>query len=281
MAPGTVIAMQLKTEKPPEWTSRRVRAGGTELRVAERGERGTPLLLINGIGAHIGMWGPLERRLGDRRVIAFDLPGCGDSPRLERPVRMRGLAQLVSELIEQLEHPHVDVLGISFGGALAQELAYRHPDRVRRLILCATSAGLVCVPPRPLAGLFLLTPVRYYSESAFKFTMPRIVGGRTAREGDALHGQMHARLSRPPSTVGYLYQLYAASGWTSFHYLPRITQPTLVIAGEDDPAIPLPNGRLLAHRIPDARLHVVRDGGHAFLLDEPESVVGEIDAFLG
>jgi poly(3-hydroxyalkanoate) depolymerase len=258
-----------------------VHAGGTDLRVAERVGRGTPLLLINGIGAHIGMWGPFERLLGDRHVIAFDLPGCGGSPRLELPVRMRGLAHIVSELIGALGHEHVDALGISFGGALAQELAFRHPDRVRRLVLCATSAGLVCAPPKPLAGLFLLTPVRYYSETAFKYTMPKIVGGKTAREFEALDRQMSARLSRPPSTIGYAYQLFAASGWTSAHYLHQLEQPTLVLMGEDDPAIPPANGRFLSWRIPDAHLHMVSRGGHAFLLDEPESVVPEIDAFLG
>jgi pimeloyl-ACP methyl ester carboxylesterase len=110
--------------------------------------------------------------------------------------------------------------------------------------------------------------------------MPHIVGGRTAREGEALYGQMADRLAHPPGVLGYASQLYAASGWTSAHYLHRLAQPTLVLAGDDDPAIPLANGRLLAWRIPDAQLHIVKGGGHAFLLDEPGSVVGVIDEFL-
>jgi poly(3-hydroxyalkanoate) depolymerase len=268
-------------EAPARWTHDELHLGGQILRVAHRGEGGTPLLLINGIGAHIDMWKPFDRLLGDRRVIAFDLPGCGGSPRPSVPLRMGGLAALVRGLLDALGHSEVDVLGYSFGGAVAQELARRFPARVRRLILCGTSPGLISVPPRPLPALFLMTPARYYHPAFFRFMMPRIVGGRTAREPSELAKQLDARLSRPPDLLGYLFQLYAASGWTSAHYLHQISQPTLVIAGEDDRAIPLPNARFLAHRIPNASLHVVIRGGHAFLLDEPESVIEEIDAFLG
>ena len=74
--------------------------------------------------------------------------------------------------------------------------------------------------------------------------------------------------------------MFATMGWTSSHWLHRLPHRTLVIAGEDDRAIPLPNAKLLASRIPDARLHVVRDGGHVFVLDEPESVGDVIEAFL-
>jgi poly(3-hydroxyoctanoate) depolymerase len=258
----------------------KLQVGRSELRVAERGEGSTPLLLINGIGAHLDMWEPFARLLYDRRVIAFDLPGCGESPRSSRPVRMPGLAKLVRDLLDALGEAQADVLGYSFGGAVAQELAHRYPDRVRRLILCGTSPGMVSVPPKPLPALFLMTPARYYHPAFFRFMMPRIVGGRTARDPSALAEQADARLAHPPDPLGYLFQLYAASGWTSARYLHRISQPTLILAGEDDRAIPLANARLMARRMPNAELHVVEDGGHAFLLDEPESVIDEIRSFL-
>jgi poly(3-hydroxyalkanoate) depolymerase len=254
--------------------------GGSELRVAHRGQGQPPLLLINGIGAHLDMWEPFENRLSGREVIAFDLPGCGESPRSARPLRMSGLAGVVRDLLDDLGHQQVDILGISFGGALAQEFARRYPDRVRRLILCATSPGIVSVPPRPLPALYLMTPLRYVHPVFFDFMMPRIVGGKTARERDALDGQRDARLSHPPDPLGYLFQLYAVSGWTSVCYLHTLEQPTLILAGDDDRAIPLANAKLLARLIPNARLHVVEGGGHAFLLDEPESVTGLIEAFL-
>jgi poly(3-hydroxyalkanoate) depolymerase len=193
---------------------------------------------------------------------------------------MDGLATVVCGLLDVLGQDEVDVLGISFGGAIAQQLARQYPDRVRRLILCATSPGFVSVPPRPLPALFLMSPARYYHPAIFRFMMPRIVGGVTARDPSALAAQAGPRLSRPPDPLGYLFQLYATMGWTSAHWLHNLEQPTLVLAGDNDHAIPLVNAKLLANRIPDARLHVVKGGGHLFLLDEPDSVIDEIHAFL-
>ena len=80
--------------------------------------------------------------------------------------------------------------------------------------------------------------------------------------------------------LGYAYQLYAAAGWSSLPWLHRVKQPTLVVAGDDDPSVPVLNARMLAARLPDARLHVIKGGGHLFLLDEPQSAVGRIRAFL-
>jgi poly(3-hydroxyalkanoate) depolymerase len=264
----------------PRWIPRMIGIGGLRLRVAERPGAGTPLLLIMGIGAHLDMWGPLERQLDGRHVIAFDAPGTGGSERPRLPPRMSGLARIVVALLDELGHDVVDVLGVSFGGALAQELALRHRERLRRLVLCATSSGMISVPPKPLPALLLMTPVRYYHPAIFRATMPVIAGGRTARDPDVLARQAGARLAKPPDLLGYAYQLYATTGWTSVHWLHRLSQPTLVIAGDDDRAIPLVNARLLARRIPDARLHVVKSGGHLFVIDEPASIAGEIAAFL-
>jgi poly(3-hydroxyalkanoate) depolymerase len=257
-----------------------VRVGDSEIRVAHRDTGGRPLLLLNGIGAHLDMWEPFARALGAQSLLAFDLPGTGESPPARCPQRMPRLARLVDELLETLGQTQVDLLGISFGGALAQEFTRRYPDRVRRLVLCATSTGVVSMPPRPMPLLYLMTPLRYVHPVFFNFMMPRIVGGRTAREHVVLAGQMEARLSHPPHPLGYAFQLYAASGWTSAHYVRRIRQPTLILAGDDDRAIPLINAKLLERLLPNARLHVVRDGGHAFLLDEPESVAPIIQDFL-
>jgi poly(3-hydroxyoctanoate) depolymerase len=88
------------------------------------------------------MWAPFARLVGDRELIAFDPPGAGLSQRPRRPLRMQGPARVVRELLDVLGLERVDVLGYSFGGALAQELARRAPDRVRRLLLCATAPGL-------------------------------------------------------------------------------------------------------------------------------------------
>ena len=261
------------------WESAFVNADGQRLHVGRRGA-GPPLLLITGIGAHLDMWAPFARLVAGRELIAFDAPGTGRSPRPGRPLRMSSLAAMVRALLDELELDRVDVLGYSWGGGLAQELARRAPDRVRRLVLCATGPGLGGVPPRPLAALMLATPARYFHPRLLALSVPHIAGGRTARDPTAFTDEAAERLQRPPDPLGYAYQLYAAAGWSSLPWLHRLRQPTLVVAGEDDPSVPLRNARILAGRIPDARLEVVEGGGHLFLLDEPESAAGAIGAFL-
>lgn len=256
-----------------------VEAGGLRLRVARQGV-GRPLLLITGIGANLDMWAPLAGLLGERELIAFDAPGTGLSQRPRLPQRMGDLARIVGELMDALALERADILGYSFGGALAQELARRAPERVRRLVLCATGPGLGGIPPRPMAALMLATPARYYHPKLLALTVPHIAGGRTRREPAVLAEHAGARLERPPDVLGYAYQLYAAAGWSSLPWLHRVAQPTLIVAGDDDPTVPLLNARMLAARLPDARVHVVKGGGHLFLLDEPHSAVREIGAFL-
>ncbi len=261
------------------WNPAFVTAAGLRLRVGGHGT-GRPLLLITGIGAHMDMWTPFARLAGDRQLIAFDAPGTGLSQRPRLPLRMKGLARVVGALLDVLGFERIDVLGYSWGGGLAQELAHRAPDRVRRLVLCATAPGLGGSPPRPMAALMLSTPARYYHPRLLALTVPYIAGGRTAREPAVLATHAGERLQRPPDLLGYAFQLYAVTGWSSLPWLHRLPHRTLVIAGEKDPSVPLRNARLLAARIPNAHLHVVKRGGHLFLLDEPENVAGTIGAFL-
>src|SRR5215218_824981 len=124
------------------------------------------------------------------------------------------------------------------------------------------------------------SPARYYHPRLLALSLPHFAGGRSAREPGLLAEQTAARLHRPPDPIGYAYQLYAAAGWSSLPWLHRVRHPSLIVAGEKDPSVPLANARLLAARLPDARLHVVDGGGHLFLHDEPQNVVGPIGAFL-
>ncbi len=250
------------------------------LRVARSGH-GSPLLLINGLGANLEMWQPLAGELGaDRELIAFDLPGTGGSARPGWPMRMPRLARLVAELLDHFGYAALDVLGYSLGGVVAQELAHRSPDRVGRLVLCATTPGLPSIPPNPIVAALMLTPARYWNRQLAELILPIIAGGRTARDRAALHAGIDERLARPPTALGYLYQLYALSGWSSHAWLGDVRHETLVVHGDRDPVVPLANGRYLADALPHGRLVVVKGAGHLFLLDEPDSAAPAIQSFL-
>lgn len=263
-----------------------VPVGPHRLRVDVRGEPGgrPPLLLVMGLGGNLEMWQPLREALtayGDRQTIAFDGPGTGGSSTPTRPLRMRGLARVATGLLDALGVAGpVDVLGVSLGGAIAQQIALSSPERVRRLVLCATMPGVGGVPGDPRALRILATPRRYFDRAYLERVAATLYGGRIRREPDLFRQQAHARLSRPPSLRGYAYQLWAVSGWTSLPFLRRIQAETLVLAGDDDPIVPLTNGRILAARIPRARLSVVEGGGHLFLLDSTDVVAPRIAGFL-
>jgi len=265
------------------WSNARVQfismASDPRLRIARAGE-GPPLLLINGLGANLEMWQPFVREVQGRELIAFDLPGVGQSGRNRWPMRMPALAHLVTRLLDRLGHERIDVLGYSLGGLLAQELAHRAPDRVARLVLCATTPGMPSVPPNPLVTMLMLSPARYYNRRLAELIVPMIAGGRTARDRRILGAGLAARLSQPPTAVGYLHQLYAISGWSSHPWLRGLRHRTLVVHGDRDPVVPLINGRYLARAIPNGRLRVVRGAGHLFLLDQPASAVPAIETFL-
>lgn len=252
---------------------------GMRLRVRVEGT-GEPLLLVMGLGGNIEMWGPLVGALEGRQTIAFDAPGTGESELPHRPLFMSDLARIAGKLLDELGYDRVDVLGVSFGGAVAQQLAIQDPGRVRRLILAATTCGLGGVPGNPVTLAILLTPLRYFSRRYLNWVAPYLYG-RGGRNGRVLHQQALARLQRPPSLVGYYLQMAALAGWTSLPFLRRIRQPTLVMGGGDDRIVPPINSRILGRLIPDARVYVVEGGGHLFLLDRARESANAITGFLG
>lgn len=255
-----------------------VEVDGHRLRVSVQGS-GPPLLLVMGIGGNIEMWEPLRRRL-NAETIAFDAPGTGASSTPLVPLRMSGLARLTGRLMDRLGYRRSHVLGVSFGGALAQQYARDLPARVNRLVLAATSTGAISVPGRPSALRILATPRRYYSRSYLERVAPTLYGGRIRTQPDLLRQQAAARTTRPPSVRGYAAQLAAVAGWTSLPWLHTLDHPTLVLTGDDDPIVPSSNARLLRWAIPGAELVVFRGGGHLFLLDSAEVAAPVIQTFL-
>jgi poly(3-hydroxyalkanoate) depolymerase len=256
-----------------------VRVGKQLLRVGRQTGNGDgpPLLLFNGIGANIELLEPLALALPQREILTFDVPGVGHSPLPSLPYRMRGIARLAAGVLDHYGHARCDALGISWGGGAAQQFARSHPQRCRRLILAATSAGVAMVPARPRVLLKMATPTRYINPGYAKRVAGDIYGGdfRTRPE---LGGELQRHV-RWQSRLGYYLQLAAMSGWTSIHWLHRLKMPVLIMAGADDPLIPMVNPRLMQRLIPNAKLQVF-DCGHLFLLTRHAAAAAAIDEFL-
>jgi poly(3-hydroxyalkanoate) depolymerase len=238
-----------------------------------------PLLLINGIGASLELLQPFVDALDPAiEVIRFDVPGVGGSPLSDRPYRFSGLCTLIAGLLTELGHETADVLGISWGGGVAQHFAAVQRARCRRLVLVSTATGALMVPARPAVLARMITPRRYTDRGHLEQIAADLYGGSARTDPARVAGAMHES-SRVGSARGYLYQLAAGTGWTSLPFLPLLRQPTLIVSGDDDPIIPLVNARIMHRLIPGARLHVF-SGGHLGLVTEAAELAPVISDFL-
>jgi poly(3-hydroxyalkanoate) depolymerase len=254
---------------------------GRIVRVAVReGNPGwPPLLLCNGIGASLELFQPFVDALDlQRGIIRFDMPGIGGSPAPVVPYHLVTLPSLLSGLLDQLGYEQVDVLGISWGGGLAQQFAASCPARVRRLVLVATGPGALMVPGHPRVLLRMLTPRRHRDPGHAARIAGELYGGSVREDPALARDLLHATTRLGPST-GYYYQLLSSIGWTSLPRLPRLRLPTLILAGDDDPIIPLVNARIMHRLIPRSELHIYR-GGHLELATDAERMASIVEAFL-
>ncbi|MEV4124441.1 poly(3-hydroxyalkanoate) depolymerase [Nocardia sp. NPDC049707] len=252
---------------------------GQQLRVNVRWGSGVPLVLCNGIGAAFEVFDPLVAALDPATtVVRFDVPGTGGSPNSPLPYGFPYLAVVLGELLRKFGmHGQVDVLGLSWGGALAQQFAFQHPRRCRRLVLVSTGTGVLMIPGRPRALLKMLTPARFLDHQYAARIAGELYGG-TVRRDPAIVSQLFDRQLMAGSRVGYLHQLLAGSVWTSVFALPLIRQPTLILAGTDDPIIPVANARLMARLLPHATVHL-HAGGHVDLITDARALAPAIEAF--
>jgi poly(3-hydroxyalkanoate) depolymerase len=259
----------------------RIRVLGHDVRVVVRPGTapGPPLVLCNGIGASLDLLQPFVDEVDPRiEVIRFDVPGVGGSPAPKVPYNFVTLSCFVGRLLDELGYAQFDALGISWGGGLAQQLAFQHPRRCRRLVLVSTGTGMLMVPARLSVLSRMLTPRRYRDPAYAKAIAPELYGGRMRRRPDeARHVLIEQERLGP--RVGYFLQLLAGVGWTSLPALPLIRQPTLILAGNDDPLIPLANARIMHALLPHATLHVY-DDGHLGLLTSADELGPLVSSFL-
>src|ERR1700753_1428466 len=254
-------------------------SGGQRIRVNVRWGTGVPLVLCNGIGASLEVLDPLVEQLDpELTVVRFDVPGTGGSPTSLAPYGIPYLAWVLGRVLSKLGIGVVDVLGLSWGGGLAQQFAFQNPRRCRRLVLVATGTGALMVPAHPRV-LAKMLPPRRFSDPDYAASIAGDLYGGTVRA----HGEDVARLFlqqlHAGSKMGYLHQLLAGSVWSSLFALPALRQQTLIVAGTDDPIIPMVNARIMNALLPHSRLHQ-HSGGHIDLVHNAVELVPVIEAFL-
>jgi len=241
---------------------------------------GPPVLLINGLSLHTATWGVLERNLEGHRIIEFDLPGAGQSDVPKWPVSIRSLARLTTSVLDHFQIERADVVGFSMGGIIAQQLAADAPERVRRLVLMATTPGVGGMQGDPKAMLSLAAPLRFFSPQAYAKSLGSLTGGRGRRDKVWIAEQTRLRMEYKPEWKGYFGQMASIAPWSGLPRLARVNHPTLVLAGDDDPLTPVVNGMMLAHLLPNGRLTVLSGEGHLMVMDADSMAHPAIREFL-
>ena len=261
-------------------TVHEVLVNGRRMKVSVRPGEGIPLLMCNGIGASLELLQTFVDALDPSiPVIRFDVPGIGGSELPRHPYNFAMLARSLGKVVTELGYDRVDFLGISWGGALAQQFAAQHPRRCRRVVLVSTSPGWMMVPGKPHVLRTMATPRRYRDRDYGAAVAGSIYGG--AFRHDPSIGRRFYAGQRPAATGrrGYYLQLAAGTGWTSLPFLKLLRQPVLILAGSDDPIIPLINAKLLHRGLPNSEL-VVFDDGHLGLLVLAEELAPKVARFL-
>ena len=180
-------------------------------------------------------------------------------------------------MLDKLGYQQVDVLGVSWGGALAQQFAFQYPVRCRRLILVSTGTGALMVPGRPSALAKIATSRRYQDPIYMEQIAGEIYGGKVSTQPELAHE--FAQTTHFGSGLGYFYQMLGAVGWTSIFWLRKLRQPTLILHGDDDPLVPLVNAKIMHRLIPHSKLYIFHDG-HLGLGTSARELAQVVDQFL-
>ena len=252
---------------------------GHELAVDVRGDAPS-LLLLNGVGGSRGLWEPLRAALpAGLGTVAFDAPGCGASRPAHRPLSVADQAALAAGVARELGLDRLDVLGFSFGGMVAQQLAFDEPGLVRRLVLVSSGFGVGSWPGSALALTLLALPHLLFSPATEVAVAPWVFGGRAVTRASR-SARRRALAGSPVHLPSYAGQLVAGAAWSSLPWLASLRQRTLLLAGDGDPLVPVGNATVMAALIRRAQLHRVAGGGHLVLVDQADEVADAVAAFL-
>jgi 3-oxoadipate enol-lactonase len=255
------------------------RSSGARIYWEQEGQ-GDPLLMIMGLGFSMAMWQNLRPMLARQFCcILCDNRGVGKSQLPLLPLSMAAMARDACAVLDAAGIESANVLGLSMGGMIAQEIALTCPARVRKLVLGCTNCGgreSMRADPEVYRAL---SPVNFVSrERRLAAIVPFIYDASTPR--DRIERDLAVVRRHPPHILGYLAQLGAIVAWRSYHRLPQLQNQTLVIHGENDRLIPVVNAHILASRLPNCTLEILPQAGHIFPSDQPERTYRCLMEFL-
>jgi 3-oxoadipate enol-lactonase len=256
---------------------------GTRLHVLEQG-KGDPVLWLQGLNAPAAAWAvQLAHFAQSARSIAPDARGVGQSDAPEGPYTARQLAEDAAAVLDALDVQRAHVVGLSLGGAVAQELALARPDRVRSLALLATFAAQQPRSRALLEAWRALYPVAIADSHLRKAwelqAYAWLFTDRFWRSDANVRAALRFAASQPPQPPqGFVGQVDAALSHDARDRLPRVNIPTVVIHGALDQLSPKENGEELARLIPSAELLVIPEVGHAVNLEGQRAVNGALRA---
>jgi len=242
---------------------------------------GAPVLLVQGLGYTRSGWGPAREALARRyRVLSFDNRGIGESEVPPGPYTVAQLAADAASVLDEAGVARAHVVGASLGGMAAQEIALSYPDRVERLVLACTTPGGNGSYPMPLQTQRLIVEsVGMKPQVALRrFVENALAPGAPTALADEIYAY---RLANPPNAAGWGAQAAAGASWDAFGRIDRIAAPTLVISGTHDNVVDARNSRVLADRIPNARLELIEGAGHMLFWERPDEFVPLVTEFLG
>ena len=262
------------------------RIGGVGIHYSAVGE-GDPLLLIMGFGMPGDAWMVSLPFLQGYRAIYFDNRGTGRSEAPEGPYTIAQMADDAAGILNHLRIDRAHVYGISMGGMIAQELALRYPRKVRSLVLGCTTCGgehSTLGEPEVIATLFEAiqgmagTDPQTWVDRTLPIMFPREWLAANPGIREAL--LTLAPLLPPTRPDTAQHAMAGIFGWTTYHRLPSLDAPTLILHGDHDVIIPVQNAYVLKERIPGAHLHIIADAGHGYPAQEPVAVHQRVIDFL-
>ncbi|PJB30800.1 MAG: alpha/beta hydrolase [Deltaproteobacteria bacterium CG_4_9_14_3_um_filter_65_9] len=244
---------------------------------------GFPLLLINGLGSdHLEWIHQIPAFAARFRTVVFDNRGTGRTDMPPGPYTTAQMADDAASLLEALGITRAHVLGVSFGGMIAQEVALRHPDRVDALVLgCTGPGGELSVRPSPEAMAAFTVAKREDPEAELRRMLPFLYTDACIRERPGeIEGFVRRRLDHPTPPEGYVAQLSAAVTHDASSRLEKIRARTLVITGDADRLVHWENSLRLSGRIPGAKLVVLPGAPHRLFAENADAFNREILRFL-